>query len=121
MLKLLLSQLQLHSCKTTQRCLIEGAPVVQASSLGVTAKVADFGLSRDMLCASKIETRTCGTITHMPPELLSSDVMSKVSPSSFLSASCRSRWIAVCQCPGVPVKEVFARICLSAPTTPLSM
>lgn len=52
--------------------------LVQSSSLGVTAKVADFGLSRDMLCASKIETRTCGTITHMPPELLSSDVMSKV-------------------------------------------
>ncbi|BDA49774.1 probable mitogen-activated protein kinase kinase kinase 11 at C-terminar half [Coccomyxa sp. Obi] len=51
----------------------------EASPLGVTAKVADFGLSRDMLCASKIETRTCGTITHMPPELLSSDVMSKAA------------------------------------------
>ncbi len=58
--------------------------VVQASPLGVTAKVADFGLSRDMLCASKIETRTCGTITHMPPELLSSDVMSKVGSLSNL-------------------------------------
>lgn len=68
---------------TVQQCLMEGACVVQASPLGVTAKVADFGLSRDMLCASKIETRTCGTITHMPPELLSSDVMSKVGPPSF--------------------------------------
>ncbi len=58
--------------------------LVQASSLGVTAKVADFGLSRDMLCASKIETRTCGTITHMPPELISSDVMSKVGPRPCL-------------------------------------
>jgi len=30
-----------------------------------------------MNCKSRVETRTYGTITHMPPELLSSDVVSK--------------------------------------------
>ncbi len=65
-------------CPARKQCLTGLLDIVQGLPHGVTAKVADFGLSRDMLCASKIETRTCGTITHMPPELLSSDVMSKV-------------------------------------------
>ncbi len=51
---------------------------VQDASHGFSAKVADFGLSREMNCKSRVETRTYGTITHMPPELLSSDVVSKV-------------------------------------------
>ena len=54
------------------------AGVVQEVPYGFTAKVADFGLSREMQSTSRIETRTCGTITHMPPELLSDDVVSKV-------------------------------------------
>ena len=54
---------------------------MQDSPTGITAKVADFGLSREMQSTSRIETRTCGTITHMPPELLSQDVVSKARPS----------------------------------------
>ena len=54
--------------------------LLQETPHGFTAKVADFGLSREMQ-STVIETRTCGTITHMPPELLSDDVVSKV-PSS---------------------------------------
>ncbi|KAK9839806.1 hypothetical protein WJX81_003100 [Elliptochloris bilobata] len=60
---------------------LTGANVLLTSSPdvphGFTAKVADFGLSREMNCKSRVETRTYGTITHMPPELLSSDVVSK--------------------------------------------
>ena len=32
--------------------------------------MADFGMSREMLVASRIQTTTYGTVTHMPPELL---------------------------------------------------
>jgi mitogen-activated protein kinase kinase kinase 11 len=40
---------------------------------GVTAKVADFGLSRALAVGqSHLSTRRYGTVTHMPPELLSS-------------------------------------------------
>jgi len=59
--------------------------LMQDSPYGITAKVADFGLSREMQSTSRIETRTCGTITHMPPELLSDDVVSKVPSCSSVS------------------------------------
>lgn len=36
-------------------------------------KIADFGLSREVMDTS-ISTGTYGTVTHMPPELLSSGV-----------------------------------------------
>ena len=39
---------------------------------GVSAKVADFGLSRALAIGqSHLSTRRYGTVTHMPPELLS--------------------------------------------------
>lgn len=38
-------------------------------SRGFIAKVADFGLSR-VLSAEAVSTGTYGTVTHMPPELL---------------------------------------------------
>ena len=44
------------------------------------AKVADFGLARDLGVVSRVETRTYGTLTHMAPEVLSSDTVSKVCP-----------------------------------------
>ncbi len=44
---------------------------------GFTAKVADFGLARNLNITSKVETRTYGTITHMPRELLCDGIMSK--------------------------------------------
>lgn len=54
-----------------------------SSFSGVVAKVADFGLARAMDVKSKIETRTYGTVTHMPPELLEKGIFSKVSLTSF--------------------------------------
>lgn len=43
-------------------------------------QVADFGLSRGGFdIHSKIETQTLGTVTHMPPELLISGLLSKPS------------------------------------------
>ncbi len=63
-----------HTCWDLDAQLV----LLQNSPLGFTAKVADFGLSREMQSTSRIETHTCGTITHMPPELLSDDVVSKV-------------------------------------------
>ena len=50
----------------------------KSSPSGVVAKVADFGLARAMDVKSKIETRTYGTVTHMPPELLEKGIFSKV-------------------------------------------
>lgn len=46
---------------------------------GFEAKISDFGLARDIGTATKLETRTYGTITHMAPEVLASDYISKVS------------------------------------------
>lgn len=64
-----------------------------ASPAKVTAKIADFGLARALDVKSKIETRTYGTVTHMPPELLVQGIFSKV-PFSSLLLSCRfaTRW-----------------------------
>lgn len=45
---------------------------------GFTAKVADFGLARNLTIMSRVETRTYGTITHMPRELLCDGILSKV-------------------------------------------
>eukprot|EP00891_Asterochloris_glomerata_P001527 jgi/Astpho2/1527/Aster-05401 len=43
---------------------------------GFTAKVADFGLSR-MLGSEAVNTGTYGTVTHMPPELLTTGQLIK--------------------------------------------
>ena len=58
-----------------------------SSPNGVVAKVADFGLARAMEVQSKIETRTYGTVTHMPPELLEKGISSKVSSALEISYS----------------------------------
>jgi len=42
---------------------------------GFVCKVGDFGLSRFLADDTHIETFTCGTITHMPPELLKGGVL----------------------------------------------
>ena len=39
-------------------------------------QVADFGLSRELRLASRVETTTYGTVTHMPPELLAAGELS---------------------------------------------
>jgi serine/threonine protein kinase len=43
---------------------------------GVTAKLTDFGLSRILKSGSKVKTKTFGTVTHQPPELLKSNILS---------------------------------------------
>lgn len=45
---------------------------------GFIAKVADFGLSR-VLSAEAVSTGTYGTVTHMPPELLTTGKLSKAT------------------------------------------
>jgi len=42
-------------------------------------QIADFGMSRDMQLASRIETSTYGTVTHMPPELLTDGRLSRAA------------------------------------------
>lgn len=46
---------------------------------GYAAKVSDFGLSRVLEHKSKVVTKTYGTITHMPPELLEKGIASKAA------------------------------------------
>jgi len=51
---------------------------------GFTAKVADFGLSRKLGHSTHLSTKSFGTITHMPPELLlDGHLSSKVDVYSF--------------------------------------
>lgn len=49
-----------------------------ASPLGVVGKVADFGLARDLSVESRIETRTYGTVTHVPFEMLKDGIFTTV-------------------------------------------
>lgn len=46
---------------------------------GFVAKISDFGLSRSMEHKSKVVTKTYGTLTHMPPELLEHGITSKAA------------------------------------------
>eukprot|EP00798_Chlamydomonas_sp_ICE-L_P013679 gene13679-19567_t len=51
----------------------------QTGSRGFHIKIADFGLARimDIMHGSRIQTKTYGTITHMPPETLLDGIISK--------------------------------------------
>ena len=44
---------------------------------GFTSKISDFGLSRLCTNNAEIETKTSGTVTHAPPELLSDGHLSQ--------------------------------------------
>lgn len=44
--------------------LSSSGPTTSQGSRGFVAKVADFGLSKDMAMQSKIQTRNYGTLTH---------------------------------------------------------
>ncbi|MEW5300051.1 MAG: hypothetical protein WDW36_003011 [Sanguina aurantia] len=54
-------------------------PSASAGGRGFVAKIADFGLARDLDVRTKIQTRTYGTLTHMPPETLSKGFISKAT------------------------------------------
>lgn len=45
---------------------------------GFCVKISDFGLARKMDIQSRIETKTTGTVSYMPPEVLSEGIVSKV-------------------------------------------
>jgi serine/threonine protein kinase len=44
-----------------------------------TCKVADFGLARELYLQTRMETASYGTVTHMPPELLTEGKLSKAA------------------------------------------
>jgi serine/threonine protein kinase len=48
------------------------------NSRGFEAKVADFGLSRQLGIESRVQSNKYGTVTHCPPELLMDGTVSKV-------------------------------------------
>lgn len=58
----------LHSDLTPNNILLSQAP---ADPRGFTVKVSDFGLSRMQAGDTAMSTETYGTVTHMPPELIS--------------------------------------------------
>ncbi|KAL0026103.1 hypothetical protein WJX79_010637 [Trebouxia sp. C0005] len=63
----------LHGDLTSLNVLLASSDI---DNRGFIAKVADFGLSR--VCdEAQIETKTYGTVTHMPPELLLDGKLSK--------------------------------------------
>lgn len=45
---------------------------------GFGVKISDFGMCRKLDIQSKIATKTTGTVTYMPPEVLSEGMVSKV-------------------------------------------
>jgi len=51
------------------------------SAHGLEAKIADFGMARDLGAAAMLETRSYGTITHMAPEVLAEERVSRVRPT----------------------------------------
>ncbi|PNH11410.1 Mitogen-activated protein kinase kinase kinase 13-A [Tetrabaena socialis] len=57
--------------------LCTSGPTASAGGRGFVAKVADFGLARHLDIRTKIQTRTYGTLTHMPAETLRDGVISK--------------------------------------------
>ncbi len=69
------------TCRTHLSCCYAGNVLLTSCDdvpHGFHAKISDFGLARTLNVQSKIETRTYGTITHMPLELLCDGIMSKV-------------------------------------------
>ena len=67
---------------------LTGGNILLASSdadeRGFTAKVADFGLSRT-LGSEPVDTGTYGTVTHMPPELLTTGMLYTTKPAFNLN------------------------------------
>mmetsp|Transcript_2099 Transcript_2099/g.6249 ORF Transcript_2099/g.6249 Transcript_2099/m.6249 type:complete len:286 (+) Transcript_2099:1240-2097(+) len=65
---------------------------------GFTAKISDFGLSRELKTAAGLHTKTYGTVTHMPPELLLDNKLTTASDVFaygvllFELACCRQAW-----------------------------
>ena len=90
-----------HACCCAGNVLLQSAP---GSAHGFAAKVADFGLVRDFSVVSRLQTRTYGTVTHMAPEVLSSDTLSRVR------CALRTR---ACKCVRVP-RKLSSVDCLQA-------
>ena len=59
---------------------------------GFCAKISDFGLARNLDLVSRVETKTTGTVTHMPPEVLSDGIVSKVGSRSSFPLSMHKRY-----------------------------
>lgn len=51
---------------------------------GFEAKVADFGLARQLGIESRVQSNKYGTVTHCPPELLVDGTVSKVGKMAAL-------------------------------------
>ena len=58
---------------------------------GFCAKISDFGLARNLDLVSRVETKTTGTVTHMPPEILSDGIISKARFPDPSHAVCRAQ------------------------------
>lgn len=68
----------LHGDLTAGNILLAWSAPGETGNQSFTAKIADFGLSRQAI-TSKVETNTYGTVTHMPPELLNEGILSKAA------------------------------------------
>ncbi len=53
------------------------ASAMEEGPNALRAKVAEFGMAREMQMQSKHQTRTYGTITHMAPEVLVNNIVTK--------------------------------------------
>ena len=74
----------------------------------VTCKLADFGLSRVLSAGcSHLTTRTYGTVSYMPPELLADGIMSRAA--DIYSFAMLSAWPSLPSC--MPARK---SVCLPA-------
>jgi len=62
----------IHGDLKAQNCLLKSDP---SDSRGFVCKVGDFGFSRKIGMDTHIETFTCGTVSHQPPELLRDGIL----------------------------------------------
>eukprot|EP00208_Stichococcus_sp_RCC1054_P003857 CAMPEP_0206143306 /NCGR_PEP_ID=MMETSP1473-20131121/20046_1 /ASSEMBLY_ACC=CAM_ASM_001109 /TAXON_ID=1461547 /ORGANISM="Stichococcus sp, Strain RCC1054" /LENGTH=721 /DNA_ID=CAMNT_0053538645 /DNA_START=222 /DNA_END=2387 /DNA_ORIENTATION=+ len=72
----------LHACEIIHGDLCGGNVLLttsKSSPHGFTVKVADFGLARSLEFQARVQTATYGTVTHMPPELLTKGKLSKAA------------------------------------------
>jgi serine/threonine protein kinase len=93
-------------------------------------QVSDFGLSRTVQGDDAIQTRTHGTVTHMPPELLMQGTMSKAvdvysfgvicwemlmghRPFSGMTQSQVSRGLVGCEFTVEEIVPIVGTLCLS--------
>jgi len=84
----------IHGDLKAQNCLLKSDPT---DTRGFVCKVGDFGFSRKIEINTHIQTFTCGTVSHQPPELLRDGIL---TPAADVYAFGILLWqLVMCEAP----------------------